>query len=219
MAMVRTVDRMRRSFASEYGIASVAVIARPPAAIVAGTVLPRRLHRNLPRLLDGRQDPPAARRTNEGPQFGGRDVFGGAAVSDAARGVARHVDHREAHRHRRVFAVALAPGLRQVALEQMYVGDLVAHALAGLGGQLFGEVAQHFGCCQRSQRIQVLPAPDSLDVLQQPLELLVVLRADLDRWRPGRTARPSDRSRAGSAAPGKAARADSEGGRWSAEPP
>src|SRR5579864_7716779 len=133
MAMVRTVDRMRRIFASAYGIGSTAVMASSPSAAEPRRWRPRTEDaERLTRLLDRRQNPATALRADEGPEFGRRDVLCRAAVDDAARGVARHVDHREAHRDGGVFAPLLGPGLRQVALQQVHVGHLVPHAAAGL---------------------------------------------------------------------------------------
>src|SRR4029077_13185891 len=112
--------------------------------------LPRRAARRisawwLSRLLNRREDPLPAGGADERPDLGRGDVLEQAAVDDPPGRIARDVDHREAHRHGGVFAAALAPGLRQVALQQLHVGDLVARALARLVGKLLAEVAQHLG--------------------------------------------------------------------------
>src|SRR5579872_4379078 len=124
-----------------------------------------------------------ARRADERPDLSRRDMLGWTAVDYVAGSIARYVDHRKPHCHRGVFAAALSPCLRQVALQQTHVGYLVPYALAGLFRQLLAEVAQHLGRHHRTQRVQILPAPGSLQALQQAFELLVILWRDLDRLR------------------------------------
>src|SRR5208282_3898133 len=67
----------------------------------------RRASGRLPRLLDRRQDPPPARRADEGPDLGRGHVLGRAAVDHPAGLVIGRVDHLETHRHGGVLAPAL----------------------------------------------------------------------------------------------------------------
>ena len=102
----------------------------------------------------------------------------------------RHVDHREAHRHGGIFAAGFGPGFGQVALLQPHAGHLVAHAAAGLLGQLLGEIAGHFGRGDGAQRAQVVVRPGRLHRLQQLLERLEVGRQDGHRLQAGPAAAP-----------------------------
>ena len=105
------------------------------------------------------------------------------AAGDQTVGAAleRLVDQREPHRHAGVVGLALAPGFREVALQQLDVGDLV-DVVAGLVLlEVLGEVRHHFGRGQRVQLGDVLVRPCGLDVAEQALEGLVVVRLDLQR--------------------------------------
>src|SRR5205085_8124259 len=72
------------------------------------------------------------------------------------------VDRAPSERGGGVLQIALLPALGQFALEELDIGDDVAHPLAGIAGQLLGEIAQHLGRHQRPQPRQLARAPGLL---------------------------------------------------------
>src|ERR1043166_2587735 len=111
-------------------------------------------------LLNRRQQPLTTTRAAEGPELG---RFRRLLLDDAAGCPADHlVVERIAHRDGGVLVVALAPGFRQIALQQLDVGDLVDDAAAGVLRELLGEVRQHLRREVRAERAEVFPAAGGL---------------------------------------------------------
>src|SRR6195256_7093734 len=145
-------------------------------------------------LLDRREFPVGPARPHEGPHlrhlgrlFAARDQPAGGALDGL-------VDQREPHRHAGVVGIALAPRLREVALQQLDVGNLV-DVVAGLVLlEILGEIRHHFGRRQRMQLGDILVRPRGLNLTEQSLEGLVVARSNL-KWR---AARPQPETRSGS---------------------
>ena len=89
------------------------------------------------------------------------------------------------HRHCRVLCVTLAPGFRQIALQQLDVGDAVDDAAAGVVGKLLGEVRQHLRRDFPPQRVEVFGRIGGLHVLEQTFEGVVIFLGD-GQWLAGR---------------------------------
>src|SRR5437667_6598911 len=116
-------------------------------------------------LLDRREQPRAPGRAPEGPQFGRfRRTNRIALEQAAARALDDLVDQREPHGDRRIFRIALAPGLGEIALQELRVGNAVDDAAAGVRGEILGEIGQHLGRDSISQGVQILCAVSSLDL-------------------------------------------------------
>src|SRR5215213_5385067 len=117
------VSRSRRRVAPRSGASGTKKAAgdgRPPAL----SELPRRSA-----LLDGRKLPGAAAVAAEGPEFRRfDDPIGVAGYDSARRLLGRDVGVGEAHRHRGVRGVALAPRLGEVALFEAHTGNGVDEA-------------------------------------------------------------------------------------------
>lgn len=81
------------------------------------------------RLLDRGELPglgPFSGRAAEGPHLGRlRRLRGVAGYDLAGRAIDEEIDQREAHRHSRIFVLALAPGLGEIALQQLHLRDAV----------------------------------------------------------------------------------------------
>src|SRR3954469_6407171 len=80
------------------------------------------------RLLDRGDLPVAAPPPHERPDLGDLPRLLPTFHEPPAGTIERGVDEREAKRHRRELGLALAPGFRQVALQELDAGDLVDHA-------------------------------------------------------------------------------------------
>ena len=131
-----------------------------------------------------------AGRAPEGPHLGHllRLVAGDRA---ARRTLHQGVAQREAHGHGGIVAAAFPPCLGQIALQELHVRDLVAHALALVVGEVAREIGQHLRCGHVPQGVHVLPAVGGLDLAEQTLEGVIVRRADEKRrrGRGGKTSR------------------------------
>src|SRR6185503_8795832 len=136
-------------------------------------------------LLDRREQPVAALRPREVPHFGrflrrfvAFGSFAGGAIDIA-------VFERIAHRDARIFLVAFTPCLGKIALQELHVADLVDDAAARVLRQFLGVVGQHLGREMRAQAGEILAAIGSLDLAEQTLERVEVLRLDfklLNDW-------------------------------------
>src|SRR5436189_1109808 len=93
---------------------------------------PRRRYRSG--LLDGREEPAAATDPAEGPELG--DLGRPGLDNAAAIALLSHVADGVAHRDGGVVAVALAPGLGEVALQKLDVRDTVDDAARRVAGKL-----------------------------------------------------------------------------------
>ena len=116
-------------------------------------------------MLDGGEQPLAAAAADEGPHLLGLDRVARVAAGQPVRVARRAPDPDEVVERPPfeigggVLQVAFFPALGQVALEELDIGDDVAHPLARVAGQLLGEIAQHFRRHQRPQPPQLARAP------------------------------------------------------------
>src|SRR5215468_11005571 len=91
-------------------------------------------------LLDRGKFPVPAAMADEGPDLGdlGRLIAAGDHLAVVA--IESLVDQREAHRDRRIIGIALAPGFRKVALQQLDARDLVDGVTRLVVGEVAGEI-------------------------------------------------------------------------------
>src|SRR5216684_8378063 len=126
--MSRLGLRLTRSF-SQYSGGAAPKMKEAPRKRTAAPVSSSLCRRSG--LLDRREFPACAARPHEGPhfrcfrrRFAARDQPAGGALDGL-------VDQREPHRYAGIVGIALAPGFREVALQQLDVGDFV-NVVAGL---------------------------------------------------------------------------------------
>ena len=130
------------------------------------------------------------------------------------------IDRAPAQERGGVLQVALLPALAQLAFDQPHVGDDVAHALAGVAGQLIREIAQHLRGHQPPQAREIAGAPGLLDRRMQLLERLKIGIGEVDvaaAIATGRRRRRSRRARPRPPPPHRASRRRTRGG--TAAPP
>src|SRR5215212_1125508 len=132
-------------------------------------------------LLDRRDLPRPAVVAAEGPDLGDLLRPVAVAVDDASGGaVEGHVLEAVAHGDARIVGRAFAPGLREVALDEAHIRDLVDRVVARVIVELLLEIARHLGRREVPQRRYVLAAIGRLDVLKRLLEGGGFLRTDAD---------------------------------------
>ena len=80
-------------------------------------------------------------------------------------------------------ALDVAPMERDawLALQELHVADLVAHASARIRSELFSVIREHLRCHQSAQRGSILTAVGGLHVAERALKRVVIFRLDLDR--------------------------------------
>src|SRR5882757_341646 len=135
-------------------------------------------------LLDRRDFPIAAARTQEGPDLGDLDRLLRALDDLAARTVERLVDQRKPHRDAGEICLAFAPGFREVALQQLGCRHLVDAVASAVVVEVTLEIRHHFRRRQAAQPSDILVRPRRLDLAEQPLERFVVGGLHLE-WRAG----------------------------------
>src|SRR6516225_5226199 len=62
-----------------------------------------------------------------------------------------------------ILQITLLPAFAQLALQELHIGDDVLYTLAGVAGQLFREVAQHFGCHEPAKMYEISRTPSLLN--------------------------------------------------------
>src|SRR5690348_3957480 len=114
------------------------------------------------RLLDCREQPMAAPRAHECPEFG---RFAWTVIFDraTARAIHHSVSQRKAHCHGRVVGRTFAPGFGQVALLESHVRHFVDHASARVLRKLLGKIGKHFRSYFAPQRREILIRISGLD--------------------------------------------------------
>ncbi len=139
-------------------------------------------------LLDRGQQPVAAAGAPEGPHLGG--LIRAALQDAAAVAVDDLILEREPHRDGGVVAVALAPSLGEVALQQLHVGRTVDDTLGRILGELLGEIGQHLRGRLRAQAREILGAVGALHIAQHLLEGIEVVGRQADLVSARRARRP-----------------------------
>lgn len=124
---------------------------------------------------------PLPGRRGERPDLGDFTRLLATGDERAAVAVQRLVGEREAQRHRGVVGLAFAPGFGEVALQELDVGHLVDDVPRTVLGEVLLEIGDHLRRRERVQLGHVLVRPGRLNLAEQALERLVIVRLDLER--------------------------------------